>query len=52
MDRVRKGFVHVCSDDPLARLAEDLGVSSEQLQRLPQGDGSLEEVLESTYMMN
>ena len=52
LDRVRKGFCHVCSDDPLARLAEDLGVTSDQLPRLPQGDGSLEEVLESTYMMN
>ena len=52
MDRVRKGFAHVCSGDPLARLADDLGVTQEQLKRLPQGDGSLEEVLQSDYMMN
>ena len=52
MDRVRKGFVHVCADDPLARLAEDLGVSAEQLPRLSQGRAELTDVLESTYMFN
>jgi DNA-directed RNA polymerase len=52
MDRVRKGFVHVCDGDPLAKLADDLGVSDKQLKRLPQGDADLGEVLLSTYMMN
>jgi len=52
MDRLRKGFVHVVCGDPLAKLADDLGVSEEQLKRLPQGRADLEEVLESTYMFN
>ena len=52
MDRVRKGFVHVCDGDPLAKLADDLGVSDKQLKRLPQGDADLGDVLLSTYMMN
>ena len=41
MERVKKGFVHVCSGDPLARLADDLEVSAEQLPRLKQGTGKL-----------
>jgi DNA-directed RNA polymerase len=52
MDRVKKGFVHVCDGDPLAKLAEDLGVSDKQLKRLPQGKADLADVLESTYMLN
>jgi DNA-directed RNA polymerase len=50
LDRVKKGFVHVV--DPLARLADDLGVTKKQLKRLPQGTASLEDVLDSTYMLN
>ena len=51
LERVRKGFVHV-SGDPLARLADDLGVSEEQLPRLKQGTGKLLAVLDSAYMFN
>ena len=43
---------NVCSSDPLARLADDLGVTEEQLPRLEQGTGVLEEVLNSSYMFN
>ena len=50
--RIRHGFHKVCSGDPLARLADDLGVTEEQLPRLKQGTGVLEEVLNSSYMFN
>ena len=50
--RIRHGFHKVCSGDPLARLADDLGVTEEQLPRLKQGSGVLEEVLNSSYMFN
>tara|TARA_Y100001963_G_scaffold143442_1_gene214343 strand:+ start:103 stop:1311 length:1209 start_codon:yes stop_codon:yes gene_type:complete len=52
LERVRKGFVHVCSEDPLARLGDDLGVPETQLPRLYQGAGKLEAVLDSAYMFN
>ena len=52
MERIRKGFVRVCSGDRLAQLADDLGVPSEQLKRLPQGSRDLHSVLDSQYMFN
>ena len=52
LDRVRDGFTSITSGDPLARLADDLGVSSDELKRLPQLDGDLGEVLKSRYMFN
>ena len=52
MERIKKGFVHVCSGDPLARLADDLQVTEEELPRLKQGSGRLIEVLDSDYMFN
>ena len=52
MDRVRDGFASIVSGDALGRLAEDLGVSEEQLPRLPQLDGDLSAVLKSRYMFN
>jgi DNA-directed RNA polymerase len=51
-ERIKHGFVHVCKDDPLARLADDLGVTEDQLQRLEQGLGTLEDVLNSSYIFN
>ena len=51
-ERIRHGFVHVCSGDPLARLADDLGVSERELPRLKQGEASLEDVLNSSYIFN
>jgi len=52
LDRIRDGFTSVVSGDSLARLADDLGVSEEQLPRLPQLDGELSTVLKSRYMFN
>ena len=52
MERIKKGFVHICSGDPLARLADDLQVTEEELPRLKQGSGRLIEVLDSSYMFN
>ena len=52
LDRVRDGFTSITSGDPLARLADDLGVSEDDLLRLPQLDGDLGEVLKSRYMFN
>ena len=51
-ERVRHWFVHVCSGDPLARLADDLGVTKKELPRLKQGEARLEDVLDSSYMFN
>ena len=52
MDRVRDGFASIVSGDALGRLAEDLGVSEEQLHRLPLLDGGLSAVLKCRYMFN
>ena len=49
-ERIRHGFVHVCSGDPLAKLADDLGVSEKELPRLKHGEARLEDVLNSNYM--
>ena len=52
MDRVRDGFTSIVSGDALGSLADDLGVSEEQLPRLAQLDGDLSAVLKSVYMFN
>ena len=51
-ERIRHGFVHTCSGDPLSKLADDLNVQPEQLPRLKQGSGDLSEVFKSCYMFN
>ena len=52
LNRIRDGFTSIVSGDALGRLADDLGVSEEQLPRLPQLDGDLSAVLKSLYMFN
>ena len=52
LERIREGFASIVSGDALGRLADDLGVSEEQLPRLPQLDGDLSAVLKSIYMFN
>ena len=52
LERVRKAFARVCEGDPLEDLAEDLGVASESLKRLAQGDGELELCMQAEYMFN
>lgn len=52
LDRIKKGFVEVCNGDPLARLADDLGITPDQLPRLKQGSGNLLAVRYSDYMFN
>ena len=42
----------VVDGDPLARLADALGVDAEALARLKQGDQPLDSVYESKYMFN
>ena len=49
---IRKAFYAICQGDSLAELAESLGVSSEALPRLEQGDGDLEAVFDSIYLFN
>ena len=52
-ERVKHGFVQACKGDPLARLADEMEVSSEQLPRLKQGSGDLSAVIDSSsYMFN
>ena len=50
-ERIKNGFVQVCKGDPLARLADEMEVSSEQLPRLTQGSGDLSAVLYSSSYM-
>jgi DNA-directed RNA polymerase len=52
MDRIRDGFVSIVDGDPLAKLADDLGVSDCELKRLPQLDQDLTAVQQSRYMFN
>ena len=52
MDRIRDGFTSIVADDPIARLADDLGVPSTQLKWLPQLDQDLSAVQHSKYMFN
>ena len=52
LENIRRGFYKVCEGDPLADLADHLGVTEEQLPRLAQGNGELTEVLDSIYLFN
>ena len=52
MERIREGFVSIVDGDPLAKLADDLGVDSTSLKRLSQGEQSLDSVYQSKYMFN
>ena len=52
LERIKKGFVHVCSGNPLSSLADEVGVPDKQLPRLRQGDADLTDVLGSIYMFN
>ena len=52
-ERIKHEFVQACKGDPLARLADEMEVSSEQLPRLTQGSEDLSAVLgSSSYMFN
>ena len=51
-ERIKHGFVQACKGDPLARLADEMEVSSDQLPRLTQGSGDLSFVLDvASYML-
>lgn len=52
MDRVRKAFVTVTAGDPLAALADDLGVTASQLPRLSLGTADVSAALQSPYLFN
>ena len=52
LENVRRGFYKVCEGNPLSALADSLGVTEEQLHRLPQGKGELTQVLDSVYLFN
>ena len=49
---IRKAFIKVCDGDPLARLADDIGVSEDELPRLKQDNQNLDVVLNSPYLFN
>ena len=51
-DQLRDAFVSVMSGDSLARLADDLGVSEDQVKRLPQLDGDVSSARHSMYMFS
>ena len=52
-ERIKHGFVQVCEGNPLARLADEIEVSSEQSPRFIQGPGDLSAVLDSSsYTFN
>jgi DNA-directed RNA polymerase len=50
MERLRRAFVFTVSDNPLFRLADDLGVTAEQLPRLPLGTAELSTI--SPFLFN
>jgi DNA-directed RNA polymerase len=50
LERLRKAYVFTVADDPLARLADDLGVSADQLARLPLGTADLSTI--SPFLFN
>jgi hypothetical protein len=50
LERLRKAYVFTVADDPLARLADDLGVSADQLPRLPLGTADLSSI--SPFLFN
>ena len=52
MDRIRDGFSSIVAGDPIARVADDLGVPSTQLKRLPQLDQDLSSVQHSKCMFH
>ena len=52
MERIREGFVSIVDGDPLANLADDLGIDATALTRLSQGKQSLDSVYQSKYMFN
>jgi hypothetical protein len=52
MVRIRAAFQATCDGNPLADLADSMGISAQMLPRLEQGDGKLEKVHESVYLFN
>ncbi len=52
LENVRRGFYKVCEGNPLSTLADSIGVTEQQLPRLPQGGGRLTQVLDSVYLFN
>ena len=52
LDRIKDAFTSVVDGDPLARLADELEVSAEQLKRKPQLDQDLSCIQHSKYMFN
>ncbi len=52
LERVRRAFYKVCDGNPMDDLATSLGVTTDQLERITQGDGELEEVMSSVYLFN
>ena len=40
-ERIRQAMVHICQADPLARLAEYLKITPDDLARLESGNGKL-----------
>ena len=52
LEAIRRAFYSVCEGDPLSDLADNLEVSSDTLERLPQQNGDLSSVFGSTYLFN
>ena len=52
LERVRRAFYQICDNNPLAELADSLGVSQDDVKRLEQGEGCLGDVMNSTYLFN
>jgi DNA-directed RNA polymerase len=52
MHEVRRAFVEVTAGDPLARLADDLGIPASLLPRLQLGDADVSCALTSPYLFN
>ena len=51
-ERIRRAMTHICQGDSLEKLAEDLGVNSNQHKRLTKGPGDLKVISSADKMFN
>ena len=51
-DRLRDAMQSICSGDPLADLADGMGVSEAELTRIKQNEQSLDSISDAIYMFN
>ena len=51
-ERIRQAMIHICQGDPLAKLADGLKVTPDELLRLELGEGELKPIQSADKMFN